>query len=123
MRIDLSKWGPLSWLIVSSVVIAEVFIGAYLVFAQPSTTQIAELLAAGAALLGSPAVLALAHAILKGQELRADASSGVADATATAERPTVTDERELAEVVRPEAASTPDPVEGHETDPNARLAP
>lgn len=123
MRIDLSKWGPLTWLIVVCVVLAELFIGIYLVTVKPDTTQVAEMLAAGAALLGSPAVLAVAHALLKGAELQADASSGAADAAAAAEKPTVTDERELTEVVRPEAAKTPDPVEGAETDPNARLTP
>lgn len=123
MRVDLSKWGPLTWLIVVTVVLIEVTIAAYLIIAQPSTTQVEHFIGVAAAALASPAVLAVAHAILRGHELQADASSGAADPVAAAEKPTVTTSTELAEVVRPEAAKTPDAVEGQETDPNARLTP
>lgn len=123
MRIDLSKWGPLTWLIVVTVVLIEVTIAAYLIIAQPSTNQVEHFIGVAAAALASPAVLSVAHAILRGQELRADASSGAADPVAAAEKPTVSTERELEAVVRPDAATTPDPVEGTDTDPNARLTP
>jgi hypothetical protein len=124
VKVDLKVWGPLTWLIVATVVIAEVFIGLYLVIAQPSTDDIAKLVGAGAAILTSPAVLAIAHAILKGKEMEADAIVGVRDeAVANAGTPVVSDRDELGAVVRPDEARTPDPAEGPgSTDPDARLA-
>jgi len=122
-RIDLSKWGPLTWLIVITVVVIEVTIALYLIIVQPSTNQVEHFIGVAAAALASPAVLAVAHAILRSGELRADASSGVNDQTAREQDGKISDENELREVVRPDAARTPDAVEGAETDPNARLTP
>lgn len=122
-NVDLSRWGPITWLIYTVTVIATITVALYLLIERPPLDDLAKLMFALAPFFGASGLAGLAQGRVVAAERLADASSGVVDVLSQALPPDVSNRRELSAVVRPDEATTPDGVEGSDTDPDARLRP